>query len=169
MGTSGRRWIGAGVPTVDPSRIGGATQPTPSTRRARVGPRRSAMARPSRRWIVRSATRSTASSWVTTIAVAPVSRDELPDELEESCGGGRVELAGRFVGEEETRAADQGGGHGHALLLAARQLPGTRLAAVAQPDPLQQRARPEDPLAASHAPDGERQGDAVPDRQVRRQ
>src|SRR5258708_35893802 len=37
-------------------------------------------------------------------------------------GGLAVEVAGRFVGEEDLRLVDEGAGDGHALLLAAREL-----------------------------------------------
>lgn len=45
-----------------------------------------------------------------------------------------VEVAGRFVGEEDFRAVDEGAGQGHALLLAAGELRRVVSGAVAEPD-----------------------------------
>src|SRR5947209_3946579 len=52
-------------------------------------------------------------------------------------GGARaaVEVAGRLVGQHDRRPADQGPGDGDALALAAGDLGGTVMGAVAEPDP----------------------------------
>ena len=47
---------------------------------------------------------------------------------------GRIEIAGRFVGENEGGIVDQSAGHGNALALAAAQLGGTMGQAVGQVD-----------------------------------
>ena len=52
-----------------------------------------------------------------------------------------VELAGRLVGQQQLRPVGQRGAHGDALLLAARELRRPRLAAVAEPDALEQLVR----------------------------
>ena len=49
--------------------------------------------------------------------------------LEHALGGGRVEIAGRLVGEEETRPIGDGTGDGYALLLTAGKLRRTVIAA----------------------------------------
>ena len=59
-------------------------------------------------------------------------------------GGLLVEIAGRFVGEEDRRLHDERARHRDALLLAARQHAGPVRETLAQADPPQQRlgARP---------------------------
>ena len=48
--------------------------------------------------------------------------DKLGQRFEDVAGGGRVEVAGGLVGQEEARRVGDGAGDGDALLLAARQL-----------------------------------------------
>ena len=52
-----------------------------------------------------------------------------------------VEIACRFVGEDELGAVGQRAGHGHALLLAGRELAREMVELVAQPHALEQRRR----------------------------
>ncbi len=55
-------------------------------------------------------------------AATPGGVDEMQQRVEHVLGGVRVEVAGRLVGEDETRLVGQRAGDGGALLLAARQL-----------------------------------------------
>ena len=56
-------------------------------------------------------------------------------------GGGFVEVAGRLIGEQDRRPADQRARHGDALLLAARQRARPMRGARRQPDARQQLRR----------------------------
>ncbi len=47
-------------------------------------------------------------------------------------GGGYVQIAGGFVGQQQPRIVDQGPRHGYALLFAAGEFPGPMVAAVFQ-------------------------------------
>jgi len=58
-------------------------------------------------------------------------------QIDDHPPGSLIEIAGRFVGQQNFRAQDKGPGQGHALLLAARQLAGIMIHPRAQPDPLQ--------------------------------
>ena len=58
--------------------------------------------------------------------------DRPAHEAEDLGARARVEVAGGLVGEDDVGLAGQGPGHGHALLLAARQLAGTVPQAVGQ-------------------------------------
>ena len=62
-------------------------------------------------------------------------------ELEDLPADQRVEVAGRFVGDDQARVVDEGPGDGRALLLAARQLRGDllRLRRSARPAPARDR------------------------------
>ena len=68
----------------------------------------------------------------------PWRRQPLEDRQDLLRGGG-VQVAGRLVGEDQRRVGDQRAGDRDALLLAAGQLGGQVVDAVAQPD-LAQRA-----------------------------
>ena len=50
---------------------------------------------------------------------------EVGEEADDRVAGAAVEVAGRFVGEDDRRVADEGAGDGDALALAARQRAGT--------------------------------------------
>ena len=65
-----------------------------------------------------------------------------------------VEVAGRFVGEQQAGRVDQGARDRHALLLAARELAGRIAFAVAQAQQLERRARPLDARAGAGWPGG---------------
>jgi hypothetical protein len=80
---------------------------------------------------------------------------ELGDEPVDQPGVLAVELARGLVGEEEAGAVGDRGAHGHALLLAARELGGARAGALAQPDALEHRVRPPRPLGARDADQAE--------------
>lgn len=62
------------------------------------------------------------------------------DEVDHGLCGGAIEVAGRFVAEEDLGAIDEGAGEGHALLFAAGKLDRIMVAPLPQPDPLQERA-----------------------------
>ena len=51
------------------------------------------------------------------------------EELEQTGAGGRIEVTGRLVGEDDVGSGHHGPGRRHPLLLASRQLDGT----VAEP------------------------------------
>ena len=71
----------------------------------------------------------------------------LAHEGEDLGAGAAVEVAGGLVGEDDLRAAGEGAGHGHALLLATGELAGPVLEAVAEPDGV-------DTTRSSHARSG---------------
>src|SRR5262245_17027712 len=61
---------------------------------------------------------------------------EVPQQLHHRVAVPRVEVAGGLVGEQDRRLAHERPRHRHALLLAARELAGQVLGAVAHPHPL---------------------------------
>src|SRR6266849_2858176 len=67
---------------------------------------------------------------------------QLEHELLDVLAGGRVEVAGRLVGEEKPGALGEGACHRHALLLAPGELPRPVREPLAEPDPLEQVGRP---------------------------
>jgi hypothetical protein len=92
-----------------------------------------------------------------------VQLDEKPQQAQRH---GRIDIAGRLVGQQHVGAVDHGAGDGQALLLAARQGGGQGVHAVAQAHPLQQFG---DVLAIGvglAAGDAQRQGGVVEHRQV---
>ena len=72
-------------------------------------------------------------------------RAAVADEIEQQVGDqgavGPVQIAGRFIGEQEFRPDGQGAGQSHTLLLAARHLVGIVRPPGAKADPLQPVAR----------------------------
>ena len=74
--------------------------------------------------MVRSAAAATSASWVMTTRVRPAWWSS-SKRVMTSLGRRRVERPGRFVSQDQRRIADQGPGHGHALLLTSGQLAGT--------------------------------------------
>ena len=96
--------------------------------------------RPSRRWIWRRACAAMSCSWVTRTIVCPDDQ-QLLEQLHDLLAGRRVEVAGRLVGEEDAGIVDERPGDRHALALAARQLVGPVIHAVAQPDALERAGR----------------------------
>ncbi len=86
--------------------------------------------------MVRSDAWATSASWVISTMVRPPawSSSKRPST---SLGGHRIEVAGRFVGQDERRVADQRSGHGHSLLLTTGELPGTMFDSLGQSHPVQ--------------------------------
>ena len=109
--------------------------------------------KPSRMWMTRWARVATRSSWVTSTMVLPW-RLSVVNQFQHLLAGAGIEVAGGFVGQDHERIVDQRAGDGHALLLAAGELVGPVVQAVAQPD----RVRP-----ASRSGRGRREG-PCPDR-----
>ena len=70
----------------------------------------------------------------------------LEQAVDDEPAGRAVEIAGRLVGEQQRGLGNQGARDRHALLLAARKLPGIMAEAMAEPDPRERR-----PAAASKA------------------
>ena len=83
--------------------------------------------RPSRMWTMRSAIRVDSGSWLT-ITVVHRCRARARPAAVDLVGGCRVELAGRFVGEEQHAAGARPQRRRDALLLAAGELVGARSA-----------------------------------------
>jgi hypothetical protein len=86
---------------------------------------------------------------------------------------GLIEVAGRLVAEHQARLVDERARDGDALLLAARQLAGPVLDAVAKPDLLDQLTRQRRPIAPLRllgaAGDERRHQDVLDDRALRQQ
>ena len=102
----------------------------------------SATIRPSARKTARSAYDAATGSWVTMTMVWPKFRDRGLHEREHFGAAARVEVAGRFVGEDDLRPGDQCPRHGDALLLSAGQLRGRCASRVAEPDGLDDLVEP---------------------------
>ncbi len=89
----------------------------------------------------RLARAATAGSWVTSTRVVPrgaAGRRGSPG----SSAGGAVQVAGRLVGEQDGRPGGEGAGQGDPLLLAAGELAGIVVPAVAQTHGGEQLVRP---------------------------
>src|SRR5262245_37512465 len=65
---------------------------------------------------------------------------ELDEQPQQALGERRIDVAGRLVGEQELRPADDGACYCRALLLAPREDRRLRVHAVAEPDPVQELA-----------------------------
>ena len=78
--------------------------------------------RPSRIRMTRSQASATSGSWVTRMNVWPCSRLKRRRRPSTSADALRVEVAGRFVGQDQRRLVDEGTGDRDPLLLAAGQL-----------------------------------------------
>ena len=85
---------------------------------------------PSRIRRMRLARAAMSGSCVTMMIVLPA-RVERFEHLHDFFAGGRVQVAGRLVGQDHVRVVDQRPGDGHALLLAAGKLEGPMVEAVA--------------------------------------
>ena len=59
---------------------------------------------------------------------------ELGDEIDDHGAGGRVEIAGGFVGEKDRGLVDEGTGEGGSLELSTRELVGAMVGAVGELD-----------------------------------
>src|SRR5699024_11079811 len=55
---------------------------------------------------------------------------DLGEQIEDALGGGGIEVAGRFIGQQDRGPVDVGAGDGHALLLTAGELMGQAAALV---------------------------------------
>ena len=66
--------------------------------------------------------------------------------------GMRIHIAGRFVGQQKARFADQGPGQGNPLLLSARQFSRAMMASLFQPDFAAAALRPVRPLPVGMRP-----------------
>ena len=95
-------------------------------------------------------------SWVTRMIVWP-RRVQLVEEPDDLLAGGRVEVAGGLVGEQDRRLADQRAGDRDALPLAAGELVGPVVHAVREADRVERRLGAGAPLAAGEAAVDERQ------------
>ncbi len=101
--------------------------------RARRGRMRSsATSRPSAMRSTRSQRSARPISCVIRISGRVVGARHLEQEIHHLLAGGAVEIAGRLVGQHQLRLADEGAGHRHALLLAARELCGIVADAMAE-------------------------------------
>ena len=80
-------------------------------------------------------------SWVMTTTVVPAACSSR-SSAHDLGAGRRVEVAGRLVGQQQRRLADDRPGDRHPLPLAAGQLVRPVVEPVRQPDPVQRRGRP---------------------------
>jgi hypothetical protein len=93
--------------------------------------------------------------------------DLLAEQVEDFAPGGRVEVAGGFVSKDELWLGDEGAGDGGALHLAAGELTGQMVRAVAEPDSVEEVA---DAAVAGACPvEDQRQLHVLGDRQRRDQ
>ncbi len=88
-------------------------------------------------------------------------RVELLQQRHDLDAGARVERTGRLVGENQRRVVDERARDRHALLLAARQLRGLMIGALAEPDLLQLVQRARMPVACGHVGIHQRQLDVL--------
>ncbi len=93
----------------------------------------------------------------------PVLTRQLDDEREQPLGRGRVELAGRLVGEKEPWPVREGCADGDPLLLASRELRWPRVAPREEADALQQLVGALQLPLAPDATEAEREGDRLAD------
>ena len=91
---------------------------------------------------------------------------ELLEDLQDRLAGGGVEVAGRFVGHQDRRAADERARDGGALLLAARQLARPVVQAVLEPDEREALDRARAALGGGDALVEQRDLDVLGDRQL---
>ena len=120
------------------------------TRLAHASAGAAASITPERMRSVRSQRAASAGSWVTSASVAPRSRGQREQEIDDRAPGRLVEIAGRLVGDQQRGPRRQRARERDALLLAARELGGIMAAAARRgrpaPVPLAARAK------ASRAP-----------------
>ncbi|MDF3052464.1 MAG: hypothetical protein K0S19_569 [Geminicoccaceae bacterium] len=82
-------------------------------------------------------------------------------QLHDRLAIGRIEVSGRLVGQQNGGIAGHRSGHGHPLLLAARELGGKVLHPVGHPDPFQGRLHSALPVFSGKPPIRERQLDVL--------
>ena len=92
---------------------------------------------------------------------APELAAQLADQLEENSRVCAIELAGRLVGEEESRPMRQGGADRNTLLLSAGELVRPRRAPVEEANTLEQRVRTPEPRGARLAAQPQRNSDEL--------
>ena len=108
----------------------------------------------------RCARRLTWSSWVMTASVIP-SCVQLVEHFEDRLRVGAVQVAGRFVGEQQARLGDQRPRDRDPLPLTTGQRGRREVHPVRQPDPLQGHPGPGHPLAPRHPDVHHRQRDVL--------
>src|SRR5271165_721341 len=96
-------------------------------------------------------------------------RVQVAQQPEDAPAGGRVQAAGRLVGQHDRRLAHQGPGDGRPLALAARELAGAVGLAVPEPDGVERPGGGDPSLAHRHAPIEEPVGHVVEGRHRRDQ
>src|SRR4029453_19302408 len=89
---------------------------------------------------------------------------ELADELHDRGAGGAVEVAGRFVGEDDRRMPDEGAGDRDALPLAAGEVGGLEGGAWGEADPFERLVGASVPLGGGDAGVEQPVGDVLPRR-----
>ena len=99
----------------------------------------------------------------------PPLRSELLEEVEDVPAGGRVEVAGRLVGEQQRRVAGERTGDRHPLHLPAGELRRTVVHAVREPDLGEEPLDPLLALAPRHALEQELQLHVLPGGDLRQQ
>src|SRR6266508_57627 len=90
-------------------------------------------------------------------------------QVQHLVAGARVQVAGGLVGEQHRRLGDQRAGDRHPLLLAAGELRGPVLQAVAEPDRLERGDRPPAALGAAEPAVDQRQADVADGRGPRQE
>ena len=144
--------VGAQGVQGDPERLAGP-HGAPTARRCSTRPSRIAIRRP--------ASAATSRSWVTTTTATPRSALRPPEDAHHVLAAAGVEVAGRLVGEQQRRLADQRAGDGDPLLLATGELARPVPEPVAQPDRVQRGGRPLAALLLAHAAVDQRKPDVV--------
>ena len=97
---------------------------------------------PSRISTRRDAARATSSLWVTTISVVSRSAAIFSSNRITRRRGMRIEIAGRFVRDQQRRPVDQRAGDRRSLLLATAELMSEVSRSVSEPDQIDQLRRP---------------------------
>ncbi len=113
-----------------------------SRTRSTVGSATSSTMRPSARNTTRSAYDAADGSWGDHHDGLIQRGDRVAQEPQELAAGGRVQVAGGFVGEDQRGSGDQRSSHGDALLLPAGQLGGGMREPVADPQRADQLVAP---------------------------
>ena len=108
-------------------------------------------------------------SWVVVMIVTALLNDEVVEQAEDADGGGRVEFAGGFVGEDQGGRVGQGAGDGDALLLAAGEFVGAVPSASGESDRFEQFVGAASALADAGSGDAQREFDVLVGREQRQQ
>ena len=94
---------------------------------------------------------------------------DLEEELHDLPAGGRVEVAGRLVGDDQSRLVNERAGDRDALLLATGELTGVLLELAGEAHGLQRLGAPAADLPAGLAQHSQREGDVLVDGQPRKE